>query len=148
MPEVKTQLVLDAPRARVFEAFLDKSRWRQFSAMADLDAHRPIELGRRFAFSIKIPGLPRAPILVTVSRFESGAEVAWTGRVPGFGGEHYFRFSDAPGGGTLLVHGERFYGPLGDLLVALRGRQIEATYDAFNRGLASSLGVGARPPAV
>lgn len=144
MPRIETSLVIDAPRAQVFAAFLDKARWHEYSAMKDLDASRPIAMGRRFSFSLKLPGLPRAPLLVKVARFEPERELMWTGRVPGFAGEHYFKFSDAPGGGTLMVHGEDFSGVLGELFVALRGRALEATYAAFNQGLARHLRVGSK----
>lgn len=144
MPRIETSLVIDAPRAQVFAAFLDKARWHEYSAMKDLDASRPMAMGRRFSFSLKLPGLPRVPLLVKVVRFEPDRELMWTGRVPGFGGEHYFRFSDAPGGGTLLVHGEEFFGVFGHALVALRRDALVSTYAAFNRGLARHLGVGSK----
>lgn len=136
MPEVKTQLVIKAPRQQVFDAFVDKARWHEYSTMKDLSPNKPIGQGVRFAFLIRVPGMPPAYIPVKVLIYDPGREVRWEGGVPGFRGEHYFQFEDAPGGGTLMTHGEIFSKALGNLFFKWKGETMTKLYSAFNEGLA------------
>jgi hypothetical protein len=136
MREVQTSLIINAPRRRVWETFLDKSRWAAYSDLQDLDPSLPIAEGRTFRFRLNLLGFIPVPFTVRVTRRAEAEELRWVGKGPGARGEHYFRFSDAGKNQTRLVHGEEWSGPLGELVHLLLSRVIAETFAAFNVGLA------------
>ena len=144
MPEIVTRLEIDASPEEVWEQFLAKERWQEFSAFVDMSPRRPIVVGSHFWFGIRLLGLPPPPLVpmplrVTVRVCDAPDEVRWFGGIPAFPlfrGEHYFQFEKAGPGRTRFVHGERFHGPLSGPVVRGIGEILRQTYEAFNNGLA------------
>lgn len=144
MPEIITRIEMDATPEEVWEQFLAKERWKEFSAFVDLSPGRPIVLGGRFWFGIRLFGLPPAPLppsplQVKVIRCDKPREVRWLGGIPAFPpfrGEHYFRFEEAGPGRTRFVHGELFHGSLAGPVIRAIGENLLHIYEAFNNGLA------------
>lgn len=144
MREVQTSLIINAPRARVWEVFVDKSRWAAYSDLQDLDPGLPIVEGQTFRFRLNLLGFIPVPLTVRVLCRAEEEELRWVGRSPGARGEHYFLFSDAGKEQTLLTHGERFSGPVGELVHRLLERVITETYRSFNAGLALQVEKGSQ----
>ena len=142
MPELETELMIDATPRVVWERFMDKGRWRSFSDFVDLSPGQPIAAGRSFWFGLRLLGLPPVPLRVEVLRCEPGREVRWVGGIPAvplFKGEHYFRFEAVGEGRTRLVQGERFTGLLAGAFMTLLGETTRQAYARFNVGLAEQV---------
>jgi len=136
MQNIETELLIAAPPDRVWRAFLDRPRWRSYSNFMDLDPGRPLVEGSRFWFGLRLGGLLPAPIQVRVLRRIEGEELCWAGKVPGFRGEHYFRFHPEGDGWTRMTHGEDFSGVLAEISIPLVRDRLREMYAAFNAGLA------------
>jgi hypothetical protein len=149
MSQLETQLLVEAPPAAVFDCFVQKSRWKDFSDFVDLSPGRPIAEGGVFYFGLRLLHLPPVPLRVKVLRCERPREVRWVGGIPAFpwfGGEHYFRFEDAGEGRTHLVHGEKFFGLLRGPFLAVLGEEVRKAYVRFNHGLAAEARLAAGQP--
>lgn len=139
MLQIETEQMIDAPPDVVWQHFVHKARWRDFSGFTDLAPAHPIAQGGIVWFALQLLPGPPTPVRVRVIRCDRPREVRWVGGLPAFPlfrGEHYFRFEDAGDGRTRFVHGERFFGPLAGLFMRLLGDRIRLTYIAFNSGLA------------
>lgn len=93
-----------------------------------------IEPGARIAATMQPAGGRAMTFRPHVLVARACRELRWRGRfvLPGlFTGEHYFLLA-AHGGGTRLVHGERFSGLL---LAVLDTRRFRADFEAMNGGL-------------
>ncbi len=110
--EIVTKIAVDASPARVWAVLADTAghaRWNPF--LVKMEGR--LEQGARLTNTMKPSGGKEMTFRPTVLAVEPQRELRWLGRlgIPRiFDGEHYFLLSERDGGGTRLVHGERFCG--------------------------------------
>jgi hypothetical protein len=140
MPEVHTEIVVDAPAARVFAVLADASRWPEWNQLFRV-VRGELAADANFVGKIAIAGLP-ITFHATVTRYEPDRALAWKG--PRFWllqriavGEHYFELERRGDDCTHLVHGERFDGILPNLDPIWRQLEPRLTkaYSRFNEAL-------------
>ncbi len=143
--EIRTQIDIAAPPSVVWTVLVDFSgfeRWNPMVISAEGSAREGSTATLRYRSSVGVPLRFR----VRITRHEPERELRWVGSRLGTSGDHYFQLH-AREGGTHLVHGEVFRGPLaGPLGFAFR-RQVPV-FEAFNRALkqvAEGRSVGAAP---
>jgi hypothetical protein len=140
MIRLETEVLLDAPPARVWQVLTDFAHYPQWNPLL-LEAQGEPSPGARVAMKVTAPDGSgrRIHFVATLVRCEPHKALEWTGGVKGLlFGHHYFRLSPE-GTGTRLVHGEGFSG----LLITLMGRKriesFKPAYEGLNRALAERL---------
>ncbi|MFW5925887.1 MAG: SRPBCC family protein [Myxococcota bacterium] len=106
----EAERIVELPRERAFELFIDYPRWHQwmpraFQPIAGPD--RPLQQGDRLQVRI-----PPVKARLRVSRVRPGEEVCWTGGGPILHAAHSFYFEDAGDGRTRIRSVEPWEGPL------------------------------------
>ncbi len=139
MPEIRTEITVDATPARIFEILADSARWPEWNPILRVVRGR---LGPDARFIGRLAG-GALPLVfdAAVTRFEPARSLAWKGPRSALvqrlaSGEHYFEL-EARGAQTLVVHGERFEGllpNLGPLWQRVEGN-LHRAYRAFNKAL-------------
>ncbi len=134
MFEPVTETMINAPPSVVWRILMDTERYGAWNPLVvRLDGE--LRQGARVKITLGIEGRRTPKIPVRVDVVEPNVELAWTGgprRI--LQGTHYFRLSDAGGGKTRFVHGERFVGVLSRLLPFARAK-VEAGYLALNEAI-------------
>ncbi|HWH15914.1 MAG TPA: SRPBCC domain-containing protein [Miltoncostaeaceae bacterium] len=145
MREIRTETVIAAPPAAVWAVLADTERYGDWNPFVTR-LTGALREGGRIRVRLEPPGRRGMTFRPRVVRVAPERELRWRGRlgVPGlFDGEHALELAPAPGGGTRLVHGERFRG----LLVGLLGGTIAAAeqgFHAMNAALAAEAEARAR----
>ena len=131
MKEIRTEILIEAPRAAVWRAltdFAEMPQWNPFIDRIDGEAREGAKLRIRISNG-RGGGMRFSPVVRVV---RPGRELRWLGRlvVPGlFDGEHAFELLDAGPRRTRFVHSEKFSG----LLVGLSGSMLSETEAGFRR---------------
>ena len=139
MPRPCTRSAPRPPPDRVFAVLTDFNRYSAWNPL-NIKAEGRAALGARIPMIFINPARPGATVrqTVTITAFEPGRRLAWTGRVPLlFTGRHSFELTPAEGG-TMLKHGEDLSG----LIAWMTSKQTIAekfvpAYEALNRALAA-----------
>lgn len=136
MREIRTETVIDAEPAEVWETLTDLDSWSEWNPFITEASGIP-EVGQKLNMRFHPPGGMAMKMKPRVTRSEKAQELRWLGHlgVPGvFDGEHYFQLRPGSGGGTLLVQGEKFTG----LTVPLFGgvlKKSEKGFEMLNEAL-------------
>ena len=112
MREIRTETVIDAEPAEVWEKLTDLDSWSQWNPFITEASGLPEE-GEKLNMRFRPPGGMSMRMKPKVIRSQTARELRWLGHlgVPGiFDGEHYFQLQPGPDGGTRLVQGEKFTG--------------------------------------
>lgn len=135
MKELKTEIIIDAPRATVWQVLT------QFSAYA---AWNP------FIVSIKgelVPGASLQTSMVqkgkkhhftpVITHVKPGEQLEWLGKLPLglFKGNHYFHLTSLTATQTRLLHGERFSGLLSTIILGKIGEDTLQGFTQMNQAL-------------
>jgi hypothetical protein len=135
--KIKTQLLIDAPANKVWEALIDfhsYPNWNSFITHIEGD---PIK-GNTIKVSIQIPDYRTLNIAPTIIECTPNLELRWEGKMwfnGLFDGEHKFKLKALTEGSTLLVHSEKFSGLLAPLVLKLLGNGIEKGFNQMNEEL-------------
>lgn len=135
MKELKTEIIIDAPRATVWQVLT------QFSAYA---AWNP------FIVSIQGEPVPGATLQTTmvqkgkkhhfapvITHLKVGEQLEWLGKLPLglFNGNHYFHLASLTATQTRLLHGERFSGLLSKIILSKIGDDTLQGFIQMNQAL-------------
>lgn len=134
MKEYHTEIVIDAPREKVWGVLTDFDAYPEWNPLVEWLKGDLREGG---AIEMFIKPLDRS-FKATLKTFKDGTEFAWLG-VQGaawiVSGEHYYRLEDVDASTTKLLHGEYFRG----IGTAFIGRSLlermESTFNEHNRAL-------------
>ena len=133
---IETTLDIAAPVQRVWSALTDFARipdWSRFILAVDGE----VKKGARLTVRVDDGGGPMTfrPELVVA---DAQQELRWVGTLGArviFAGEHYFRMTALPDGGTRFTHGETFSGMLTPLLWKVLNTRTRRGFEDFNQAL-------------
>jgi hypothetical protein len=135
MRHLRTQTTIDAPTGTVWAILTDLPSWAQWNPSFHDMQGEPV-VGSRLSF--RLGEGSRLRIRPRVVEVVEGSTFAWLGHlgVRGlFDGEHRFTLEPTAGGGTHLVHEERFSGILRRPVLRRVGEQTRAGFEAMNEAL-------------
>ncbi len=127
--QLRTEVEIDAPVARVWEVLTDFTAYEQWNPFIARALGKLAE-GQRLDLLLALPDGSEHRVRPTVTRVEPQRELRWVGRlwIPGLlEGEHFFQLETLDGRRTRLRHSEDFRG----MLVRLLGRTLTQTGRAF-----------------
>lgn len=132
MRQIKTSIIINAPRENVWKILLDTASWREWNPFAISVIGEPRE-GNKIDVSLKLPGNKNAMVLQpVVTKIQVPEEFRWFGHlvIPGvFDGEHIFQLEETDEKTTKFHQSEIFGGFLSGIILKF----IEAkTIDGFN----------------
>lgn len=130
--ELRTEDVIDASPAVVWNVLSDFRRYGRWNPMV-VAAEGVAEVGASVSLSYRSNIGARLSFRVRITRSDEGRELRWIGRRLGVSGEHYFELHPVEGG-TRLVHGEVFRGPL-VRPAAFAFRRQQPVFESFNAAL-------------
>ena len=143
MPSIRTEIYLDHSADRVWGLLVDFDHYGEWNPL-NIKAAGQARLGARIPMTFLNPASPGTTIrqTVTVSTFEPGKALAWSGSIPLlFHGRHHFQLLPE-GAGVRLLHGEDLGGWIAN---RFKPEQIERDfiphYQAVNQALARRLAV-------
>ena len=133
MPEIRTEIVVDAPSERCWEVLTDFARYGEWNpAIAKIEG--PAELDGALALSLRV-GERRLGVSVRIDVFDEGVALQWRGGASGLPWlvdvAHFFRLEPL-GEQTRFVHGERFDGAVPWLVWPVLGRLVRPRYPVVN----------------
>lgn len=135
MPEVVTEIDVDASPARCWAVLVDFPRYAEWNPVIGAIDGAP-EIGSRLALSLRMGGGRVVRAKATIERCETERELAWRGGVRGarwlVDVLHAFRLLPLEGDRTRLVHSERFDGLAPLLLWPILGRLVKPRYPLAN----------------
>lgn len=109
--EIVTEVQIDSAPAQVWSVLADPLRYAEWNPFL-VDIKGELAEGATLTNTMRPQGGSEMTFRPTVMKVERERELRWLGRLllPRiFDGEHYFLLEER-GGGTRLVHGERFAG--------------------------------------
>jgi hypothetical protein len=137
MHEVRTEIDIQAPPARVWSVLADFPAHAQWNPFVRSIAGRPAA-GERLLVNVQPQGGKAMTFKPVVLVADPHRELRWRGRflVPGlFDGEHYFQIAPDGRGGTRFVHGEKFSGLLVGMAKSSLDGGTRAGFIAMNTAL-------------
>lgn len=120
--ELRTEIDIAAPPARVWQVLTDFSAYHEWNPFVTSITGKPL-VGAKLALTLSPPQSDEMKFRPTVLVCDEPRELRWLGKlwIPGlFDGEHFFQCNEAAEGHTRFVHGENFKG----LLVKLVGQRL------------------------
>jgi hypothetical protein len=136
MRELRREIEIDAPPARVWEVITDFSAYAEWNPFIRRLSGELRE-GARLEVRIEPPGGRAMTFKPAVRAVEPNRELRWLGRllVPGvFDGEHSLRIEPLDGGRSRFVQSERFSGVLVALVKGTMAK-TEAGFEQMNAAL-------------
>ena len=136
MPEIQTQIEIDAPPATVWSVLTDFAGypdWNPF--VTSIEGSQAV--GEQLTLRLEPPDARAATVRVTIRLFRANQEFRWLGKLgpPGiFEGEQHFRL-EPNGNGTTFHHGEQFRGLLAGPMLWFLRKRTERGFDAMNAAL-------------
>lgn len=130
MRELHTEIIMDAPPERVWQALTDFAAFPEWNPLLR-ETRGELVVGKRLYVRLAV-GKRTMSIKPEVIRVEPNRALVWRGSlpIPGlFIGEHSFELSPQGESQTRLHHWERFTG----ILVPVLGSMLEQTKRAFER---------------
>ncbi len=114
MPTLYTEIEINAPRDRVWEALIRKDEWRRWNTfLFDSDPALPMRQGQSVYLSVRRlenDDFTDFEPLITLVQQEHC--LRWLAQIPGFQSEQVFELQDVGSRRTLYIHRERFQGVL------------------------------------
>ncbi|MEI6438833.1 MAG: SRPBCC domain-containing protein [Alphaproteobacteria bacterium] len=143
MPSILTEISLDHTLERVWQVLVDFDHYAEWNPL-NIKAKGQARLGARIPMTFLNPASPGSTIrqTVTVTTFEPGRALAWSGSIPFlFNGRHYFTLSKEASG-VRLQHGEDLGGWIGNGFTPTQiARDFVPHYEAVNLALAQRLAI-------
>jgi len=129
---VKTEIVINAPRAKVWAILTDfKSypAWNPFITRIE----GPLTVGGTITADLHTTNLKPRTVNAKILIVEPEHQLRWQGSLPGlFSGEHYWILRDRPDGGTDLEQSEVFRGVMAPFI---KPERLRVDYEAMNKAM-------------
>jgi hypothetical protein len=148
LPKLFTQLIIDAPRSRVWEVLSDFGAYSQWSAtMQARELPSQVAPGERAMFCA-VPGRDWERLFeVEILRVEPPALLEWQGGVPDtFFGVHRFELQEEGPDRTLFTNSEFFSGSMVESMMQKHGDAAREEFEEFNEELRKRAEESARQP--
>lgn len=135
MKELKTEIIIQAPAAVVWQVLLhfsDYPSWNPFIRAIEGQARQ----GGRLRNSMQLQGKTYV-FTPTITALQEGRQLEWLGKMPlnAFNGNHYFFLEPLDLQQTRLIHGERFSGWLSGLMLKKIGEDTLKGFQSMNKAL-------------
>ncbi len=137
MRSIQTEIIINAPLARVWSVLTDFAQYPQWNPFIREIAGEPRE-GGALRVTLGPPDGKTMTFKPRVTIFRPEQEFAWLGTLGFawvFGGEHFFRLSATPDGSTRFVQGEKFGGALMPLLWKNLDSDTKGGFEAMNQAI-------------
>lgn len=134
---IATDITIDAAPEAVWTVLADTESYADWNPFVR-DLSGDLQEGSQISATIAPPGGSAMTFHPIVLAANPGEELRWRGKlgVRGvFDGEHFFKLSPLPGGGTKLEHGETFSGALVPVLFPMLVEQTRAGFTQMNTAL-------------
>jgi hypothetical protein len=135
--EIRTQIAIDAPPARVWDVIADFSRYPDWNPFI-LEVIGEARLGASVRYRFEFPRGIRIWAVASILRFEPGKELLWSAHFQArilLNGNHHFRVLPSGDGGTVFEHGEVFSGILLPIILPLLWLKGGPIYNSLNFAL-------------
>lgn len=137
MNEIKTEILIDAPKERIWDILCDfhaYPNWNPFIVKISGKA----KLGARILFAARMSGI-KLHIVARIRAFEKNRCLSWGGPASPWikrivGAEHYLIIEELKPGHCRVIHGERMFGLLPNFAWPMIKRSRPA-YIAMNQAL-------------
>ncbi|MBX2870495.1 MAG: SRPBCC domain-containing protein [Saprospiraceae bacterium] len=135
MKELKTEIIIDAPKDKIWSVMMDfpaYPEWSSFIRSIEGEA-KP---GARLKNTLSL-GASDQVFKPVITRMEEGKVFEWLGSLPLglFKGRHYFILEELGAEQTKLIHGESFSGLLRGLIMKKVGEDTLRGFQAWNKAL-------------
>ncbi len=137
MPEIRTQIEIDAAPTAVWRSLMDFPAYAAWNPFVTSIEGAP-RVGERLTVRFEPPGSRGMTLRPTVRRFDPDRELRWLGHLglpQIFAGEQSFRLDPSETGGTTFHHDEHFSGLLAIPMLWLMRKRTERGFDAMNAAL-------------
>lgn len=137
MREIRTEIPIKAPAARVWQILIDFGSYPSWNPFIKRIEGRA-EKGTTLKVWLESPGGLKLNLKPRIRRIREEREFRWLGHLwfPGiFDGEHYFELIPSPDGGIRFVHHETFSGLLVPLIWHTLNTYTRRGFEAMNRAL-------------
>ncbi|HAA17041.1 MAG TPA: SRPBCC domain-containing protein [Cytophagales bacterium] len=141
MKQLETTIDIQATPNEVWNTLLDFGKYSEWNPFI-----RKVEgngaTGTQLRNTMHLPGQKPQVFTPKVLVNNPTVEFRWLGRLllpRVFDGEHYFKLTALPNGGTRLVHGEVFRGMLVNPIMRKIGKATEEGFEAMNQALKDRL---------
>lgn len=146
---VSTEIYIDAPAQTVWSILDDLESYPAWNRVLPTISGRTT-VGSFIEAEIVFSGMAPQPFRAEIIRIVPARELRWISRVetePQSTAEHFFILTPTSDGGTALVHGETFIGPMVDMIWPMIDTTARADYEAMNLDLKSRAEAAARAEA-
>lgn len=135
MKEIRTEIEIDAPAARVWDILTDFSQYPAWNPLVP-EASGDLRVGERLNIVVVSGRTMRfRPVVVA---FDPPRALRWRGVMAHsllFAGEHWFSIEPRSPDRVRLLHGEVFTGLLVPLLASTLDRDARPSFERMNRAL-------------
>ncbi len=131
MPNLYTEIQIEAPKAQVWQALIHKEDWRWWNTfLFDCDPNRPFIPGREVSLALcRLEGEEETSLRPRVTLVQPEHCLRWVSRIPGIRSEHVFELQELGPNRTQYIHRERLSGLLaGVFLPFIRQDEKQGTY--------------------
>lgn len=114
MPSLYTEIMIQAPRAVVWQALLRKQDWLKWNTfLFDEQPDQPFQEGRSLLLSLRrMDEEDATEFQAWILRVQENHCLQWRSSAPGLRNDHRFELQDVGVNLTKYVHCDRFDGPL------------------------------------
>lgn len=133
--ELKTEVVFDAPKEKVWEVLTDTDNYTEWNPFI-ISVKGEMKLGAQITNVMLNQGKENTftPVITVFDEYKS---LEWLGSGIGgtFKGNHYFKLTEIKDGKTKLLHGEKFSGLLSGLIMQMIGKDTHANFELMNEAM-------------
>ena len=119
MTSLYTEVDINAPKQRVWQALFQKERWKYWNSfLFDCDSKVPFRQGQEVFLSLRrLPGEEETEFEPLVTRVQPTTCLSWVSSIPGFRNEYVFELQEIGIGRTKYVHKSYYSGILSRVIV-------------------------------
>ncbi len=112
MPNLYTEIEIDAPKLQVWQALVQKEQWMYWNTfLYDCDSNRPFTPGQEVFLSVRrVPGEADIEFQALVTLVQPEVCLRWVSAIPGLANEHVFELQAIDAQRTKYIHQESFTG--------------------------------------
>lgn len=112
MPSLYTEIEIDAPKSKVWQALFCKEEWMHWNTfLYDLDPKRPFKQGQEVFLSVRrLSAEAETEFEPLITLVQPETCLRWFSAIPGLQNEHTFELQDVGVNRTKYIHRDSFSG--------------------------------------